>query len=171
MLPNGDNIPIGKGVNVKMTLTWELTSGEIAKSYKMNMTADSWEYTDYSKAIFSLIGSAFNNAEGSPAAWDYDLDLAYNASKSTITDADKFYGTYVYEKSDVQLLAGGEFKIRRDHGWDINFGYSADNIKGNDTENFTDNGGNIKVTTGGTYDVIFKYTAPAKTWEVTFTKK
>jgi len=167
----GSDISIDKGDNVKITLTWNLKSGEISKSYTVTTTAGKWYYDEVANAKFSLIGSAFNNAAGTaPAAWDYDLDLPYSASKSTITDATKFYGTYVFEKTGVVFLANGEFKVRRDASWDINFGYSATNIKGS-TANFADNGGNIKVVTAGTYDVTFKYTTPAKTWELTLTKK
>lgn len=167
----GSDISIDKGDNVKITLKWNLKSGEISKSYTTTTTAGKWYYDEVAKAKFSLIGSAFNNAAGTaPAAWDYDLDLPYVASKSTITDATKFYGTYVFEKTGVVLLANGEFKVRRDLSWDINFGYNAANIKGS-TANFADKDGNIKVVTAGTYDVQFKYTTPAKTWELTLTKK
>lgn len=169
--PGAKNIALGKGTNVTITLTWKLASGDVAKSYAVDLKADKWEYTDYTKAVFSLIGSAFNNAEGTPANWDYDIDLAYNTSKSTVTDATKFYGTFVYEKAGVQLLAGGEFKVRMNHDWGVNFGYDAAKIKGNDVANFTDNGGNIKVGAAGTYDVSLKYTTPAKAWELTLTKK
>lgn len=166
----GADISIDKGDNVKITLKWNLKSGEISKSYTTATTAAKWYFDEVAKAKFSLIGSAFNNAGGTPAAWDYDLDLPYVASKSTITDATKFFGTYVFEKTGVVLLKDGEFKIRRDASWDVNFGYNAANIKGS-TANFADNGGNIKVVTAGTYDVTFKYVNPAKTWELTLTKK
>ena len=166
----GPDISIDKGDNVKITLKWNLKSGEISKSYTVTTTAAKWYYDDVAKAKLSLIGSAFENSPGVPAAWDTDLDLPYVASKSTITDATKFYGTYVFEKTSVVLLVNGEFKIRRDNSWDINFGYSAANIKGS-TANFADNGGNIKVVTAGTYDITFKYTTPSKAWELTLTKK
>ena len=173
MIQGGKDISIDKGEGVNIKLTWKLASGEISNSYSMDLNATKWDYVDYSKVVFGLIGSAFYLPDGTTpdTNWTTDVDLAYNASKSTITDATKFHGTYVYEASNVVFIAGGEFKIRKDHDWGVNFGYSADNIKGNDTGNFSDNGGNIKVTAGGTYDVMFKYTAPAKTWEVTFTKK
>lgn len=171
MKSGGADISIDKGDNVNIKLTWNLASGDISKSYSVAYTASKWYYDEVAKAKFSLIGNAFNNAAGTaPAAWDYDLDLPYSATKSTITDATKFYGTYVFEKTGVVLLANGEFKIRRDNSWDINFGYSATNIKGS-VANFADQGGNIKVVTAGTYDVQFKYTTPAKTWELTLTKK
>lgn len=171
MKSGGTNISMDKGDGVTVTLTWKLASGDISKSYTVAYNATKWYFDEVAKAGFSLIGSAFNKADGvTQAAWDYDIDLIYSTSKSTITDATKFYGTYVFEKTDVVLLANGEFKIRRDHAWDTAFGYSAANIKGS-TANFADQGGNIKVVTAGTYDVTFKYTTPAKTWELTLTKK
>lgn len=168
--PGADNIPIGNGENVKVTLTWTLATGKISASYALDLAADSWAYSDYSKAVFSLIGNAFNNEAGEKADWNYDIDLVYNVNKSNITDADKFYGTFVYEANDISLIPG-EFKIRKDHDWGVNFGYSADNIKGNDLGNFSDNGGNIKVAASGTYDVSFKISSPEKKWELTLTKK
>lgn len=170
MISGGSNITIDKGDAVTITLTWNLASGNISKSYKMVQNATKWYYDDISKASYSLIGSAFNKPDGTAANWDTDLDLTYSASKSTITDATKFYGTYVFEKAGVVLLANGEFKIRKDHAWDTAYGYTAANIKGS-TANFADKGGNIQVVTAGTYDVTFKFTAPAKTWELTLTKK
>jgi hypothetical protein len=166
----GADISLDKGDNVNIKLTWKLASGDISKSYSVAYTASKWYYDEVAKAKFSLIGNAFNNAGGTPADWNYDLDLPYVASKSTITDATKFFGTYVFEKAGVVLIADKEFKIRRDMSWDINYGYSAANIKGS-IANFADQGGNIKVVTAGTYDVTFKYTTPAKTWELTLTKK
>lgn len=166
----GGDISMDKGDNVKITLKWNLKSGDISKSYTTTTTAGKWYYDEVAKAKFSLIGNAFNNAGGTPADWNYDLDLPYVASKSTITDATKFFGTYVFEKAGVVLIADKEFKIRRDMSWDINYGYVAANIKGS-VANFADQGGNIKVVTAGTYDVTFKYTTPAKTWELTLTKK
>ena len=169
-LQGGGDISMDKGDNVKISLKWNLKSGDISKSYTTTITAGKWYFDEVSKAKFSLIGNAFNNAGGTVAAWDYDLDLPYVVTKSTITDATKFYGTYVFEKTGVVLLENGEFKIRRDNSWDISYGYVAANIKGS-TANFADQGGNIKVVTAGTYDVTFKYTTPAKTWELTLTKK
>ncbi len=97
--------------------------------------------------LFSLIGSAFNNADGVPANWDYDIDLPY---ASVSGDA------YSFTKNGVALLAGGEFKIRKDHDWGTNFGYTGVTIEG-DAANFTDNNGNIKVTEAKTYNVTFVY--------------
>lgn len=167
------DISIDKGDAVTVTLTWTLASGAISKSYAMTQNATKWYYDDISKAGYSLIGSAFNKADGvTQANWDYDVDLTYNATKSSITDATKFYGTYVFEKTGVVLLANGEFKIRRDHLWDTAYGYDATNIIGvGASTNFANAGGNIKVVTAGTYDVTFTFVTPAKTWTLTLTKK
>jgi len=114
--------------------------------------------------LFQFNWNAFNNTSGVPANWDYDLDMAYNAALSTVTDQTTKFGTYAFKATNVSLLAGGDFKIRKGHDWAVNFGYVAANIKG-DIANFVDDGGNIKVVAAATYStVVFKYTQPTATW-------
>ena len=66
---------------------------------------------------------------------------------------------------DITLAAGDEFKLRKDAGWDVNFGY-ADGV-----ETYTlgeafavkQGGGNIKVLEDGAYDIILDPDAPTIT--------
>jgi hypothetical protein len=168
VLPGGPDIAIAFANRGKYTveLIWTLSEGW-SHVLKFTKTGD-LAVVDPSTFVYSLIGSAFNNASGTQAAWDYDLDLVYSAASSTITDQNTKAGTHVFKVSNVTLIADGEFKVRKDHDWATSYGYNADNIKG-DVANFVDNGGNIKVVAGKTYSSIeFKLTWPANTWEIHF---
>ena len=167
LVPGGMNIPLVKAENGKYTVTatWGKTTG-----LKFSMTKTGVAYPNPNTLVYSLIGDAFNSASGIPAAWDYDLDLIYNESLSTIIDQTASTVIYIYKASNVKLLASGIFKIRKNHLWETNYGYVAANIKG-DTTNFVDDGGNIKVITTTTYSSIeFALTLPDETWQLKFTK-
>lgn len=170
VLQGGPDIAIAFADRGKYTVEviWTLGEGN-SHVIKFTKTAD-LPIVNPATFIYSLIGNAFNNGSGVPAAWDYDLDLVYDAALSNVTDQTTKAGTYVFKASNVNMLAGGEFKIRKDHDWATNFGYVAANIKG-DAANIVDNGGNMKVVAAATYASIqFKVTWPANTWEITFTK-
>ncbi len=163
VLPGGADIPVGMSDRAiyTVTLTWTLGQGW-SHMLKFAKTGDLTPI-DPSAVIYSLIGNAFNNAGGTPADWDYDLDFAYDAATST-TSISK------YKMTNTSLLANGEFKVRKDHDWSTNYGYSADNILG-DAANFEDAGGNIKVKAAKTYStIVFTYNWDTSAWSLTFTE-
>lgn len=163
LLPGGGDIPVGLTTRAvyTVTLTWTLGTGW-SHTAKFEKTG-SLEPIDPAAIVYSLIGNAFNNEEGLPANWDYDLDFTYDAANSTATVSK-------YNLANASLLAGGEFKIRKDHAWLTSFGYDANKIKG-DAANFEDAGGNIKVKAAKTYtSVVFVYDWDKSDWEVTFTE-
>jgi hypothetical protein len=112
---------------------------------------------------WSLIGSAFNNASGTPASWDYDVDLVYDAASSTAT-------VYNYKTTNLTMLANGEFKIRKDHDWTTSLGWGI-KIEG-DSGNFSDPGnGNIKVVAEKTYStIVYSFDWDAYEGKITFTE-
>jgi len=171
VLQGGPDIAVAFANRGKYTveLTWTLGKGN-SHTLKFTKTAE-LPIVDPSTFVYSMIGSAFNLPAGGPDAnWTFDNDLVYNAGLSSVTDQTTKAGTYVFKASNVSMLAGGEFKIRKDHLWDVAFGYTAANIKG-DAANFVDNTGNIKVVAAATYStVVFKVVWPANTWDITFTK-
>ncbi len=75
-------------------------------------------------------------------SWDVDFDLAIQADGTT------------YKLEGVELTAGTEFKVRKNHGWDINFG--ADGVA---------DGPNIVVEADGTYTIVFDETTGMITLE------
>ncbi|MBR4534303.1 MAG: DUF5115 domain-containing protein [Bacteroidaceae bacterium] len=68
---------------------------------------------------------------GNGGDWENDIDLAYNVEAGCL--------------EVITELAAGEFKFRANHGWDINWGGSFDNL--------TQDGANLSVTEAGTYKV------------------
>jgi hypothetical protein len=161
VLPGGSDIPVtlaDRGIYT-VTLTWTL-GNNWSHTLKFSKTGD-LEAIDPATFVYSLIGSAFKNADGTTASWDYDADLAYDASTSTASLSN-------YQIAKITLIGGGEFKVRKDHDWAVGYGYEADKIKG-DVANFEENGGNIKVKTSKVYNVIFSYDWNKTDWSLTLT--
>jgi uncharacterized protein (TIGR02145 family) len=168
LVAGGSNIqllPANNGIYT-VNATWGKNTG---MKFSMTKTGNV-VYPNPNTFKYSLIGDAFNNASGSRAAWDYDLDLVYNASLSTIIDQTTNTGVFIYKADNIKLLAGGIFKVRKNHSWEITYGYVATNIKG-DSGNFVDDSGNMKVITTTTYSSVeFILTYPEETWQIKFTK-
>jgi hypothetical protein len=82
--------------------------------------------------------------------WDADTDMTWNAEDESWTA--------------TLDLAADEFKFRANDKWDINVGGSLDNLEGN--------GGNIKITEAGTYEVkLFLTRSTSNKIYCTLTKK
>lgn len=166
LVPGGVNIPFlttNSGI-YSVNATWGKNTG---MKFLMKKTGNV-TLPNPSTFLYSLIGNAFNNASGLPAFWDYDLDL--NFSHSSGVDLTTYSGIYTYKANNVKLLAGGEFKVRKNHLWDPSYGYVGTNIRG-DVTNFLDYNGNIKVIKTTTYSSVeFEMTYPQETWKLTLTK-
>ncbi len=101
--------------------------------------------------LFSFIGSAFysqNDPNNSATNWNEDLILTYQNQDQN--------GNYVFVYNGLNMIGGGEFKIRMDTAWTVNYGWSAVNGKiTGDAANFelgTEND-NIRVINNATYNV------------------
>ena len=96
------------------------------------------------KTTWGIIGPA------QAGGWDTDTDMTWNAADESWT-------------ATVELAAD-EFKFRANDGWTINVGGSFDNL--------TQDGGNIKVTEAGTYEVkLFLTRSTSDKMYCTITKK
>ena len=96
------------------------------------------------KTTWGIIGPA------QAGGWDTDTDMTWNAADESWT-------------ATVELAAD-EFKFRANDGWTINVGGSFDNL--------TQDGGNIKVTEAGTYEVkLFLTRSASDKMYCTLTKK
>mgnify|MGYP002509485427 CR=1 FL=1 len=96
------------------------------------------------KTTWGIIGPA------QAGGWDADTDMTWNAADESWT-------------ATVELAAD-EFKFRANDGWTINVGGSFDNL--------TQDGGNIKVTEAGTYEVkLFLTRSASNKMYCTLTKK
>jgi len=139
-----------------VTLNWDLKDGFTTNLVK----TDDVIAVDPSTFVWSFIGNAFNNADGVPAGWDYDVNFTYQSKEGNV---------YTYKIDNITLLAGGEFKVRRDADWAVNFGFEGTIFAG-DKANFTDQGGNIKVTETKTYSVTFDLNWETDARTLTFTE-
>ena len=96
------------------------------------------------KTTWGIIGPA------QAGGWDTDTDMTWNAADESWT-------------ATVELAAD-EFKFRANDAWAINVGGSLDNL--------TQDGGNIKVTEAGTYEVkLFLTRSASNKMYCTLTKK
>ena len=166
MLNGGENIPIQKGSNVTITLTWSLAQGDIAKSYKMDIAG---EFVIENPADF-VVGFS-GNAFASPIPeWGDPADAAlaiYNAAESTIKNQNSKEGTYVYNITNLAFAADKEFKVRYNGAW---IGVGGVTIEG---ATFTGED-NFKVGEAATYDVKFTVEwngVKATSIKANFTKK
>ena len=91
--------------------------------------------------------------------WDNDIEMTVAGGVATAT---------------VELPANGEFKVRADHGWDINYGFNSEDgsLAPVDGTQFAANynGANIKVADAGNYEVSFTIDSEFNEY-LTITKK
>lgn len=168
MINGGKDIPLPKGKNVTIKLTWTLAKGSIADSYKMELTGD-FEYVDPATFVVGFSGNAFptpNDGWGDP---DGATKAEYNAVESKVKDSKTFAGTYVYDIAGLSFAAGKEFKARFNGAW-IGTGENP-TIEG---ATFTDNSGNFLVGADATYDIKMTVEwngAGYDSFKIAFTKK
>ena len=167
MLPNGDNIPLQKGENVTITLTWNLKGGAIANGYSHTINAEKWIIEDPTQFVVGFSGGCF----GADASWSDPAGqtlAVYSAEESKITNDQTKDGTYVYNVTNCAFEAG-EFKVRVNGGW-FGAGNGELTLEGIDytgTDNFT-------LAAAGTYDAKFTVVwanGKASSIKVVFTKK
>ena len=155
----GGNIPLALADEGKYTVTlkWNPLAG-----FTMTLTDKvAVVPVDPATFVWSLIGNAFYKADGTTQAdWNYDVDLPYLSKTGNV---------YTYKVNSVQLLAGGSFKVRKDHAWaGGDFGFAGTTLAG-DAANFTNDGGNLKVTATKTYSVTYELDWALDTRKLTFT--
>lgn len=95
--------------------------------YKVDVNLDDLYYNLTAISSVSIIGPAVQGT----VAWETDKDLTYNQD------------TGAWEVNCV--LNKGEFKIRANHDWNLNWGGTLDNLQGN--------GANLNVAQPGAYKV------------------
>lgn len=149
MLPNGENIPLQKGTDVKIVLTWKLNGGEISSNYSMSLTGK-FETEDPTQFVVGFSGEEFLNEAGENWKDPSGAALAvYNAEKSEVTDETTKKGTYVYDITGLTFTEGKPFKARVNGAW---LGFNDVTIEGGScTEAPSD--GNILIGKTAAYDV------------------
>lgn len=119
MVPNGANLNMPKGTDIKVTLTWNLATGEISKSYAMAITGNII-IEDPKTFVVGFSGSAFGTNTNPPAEWGDPAGVTlavYDATASTITNTTTKAGTYVYNIANLKMAATKEFKVRYNGAW------------------------------------------------------
>jgi hypothetical protein len=169
MKQGGDNMNLPKGTNIKLTLTWNLASGEISKSYTYAVTGNII-IEDPKVFVVGFSGNAFGTNTTPPAEWSDPAGATlatYDAAASTVTNTTTKAGTYVYNITNLKVVATKEFKVRYNGAW---IGTSGATMVG-ETFGGTDN---FIVNADATYtkvkfEVIWTG-SKASTIKITFTK-
>ena len=128
------------GPNIKVTEdgTYDLFLNPDAGVAKVIVTGSNAgpadPYADWETSSWGVTGSIASAGLN----WDNDIEM--------LTD-----GTWHVAKN-VELTGTDEFKFRKDHGWDVNFG--GDFVELGAEFAVTQGGPNIKVAEDGTYDLL-----------------
>lgn len=171
LVQGAGDIPMPKGTDIHLKLTWKLAGGELSKSYKMEMTGNII-IEDPATFVVGFSGSAFGSNTNAPAEWSDPSGptlAVYDAANSSVTNQQTKAGKYVYNITNLKMDAAKEFKVRVNGAW---IGFDDATIVG---ETFTKKSdGNFIVGAAATYtnvkfEVTWSGTAATET-KVTFTK-
>ena len=133
--PNGGDIPLNPGDDIKIILTFQPASGDHSKSfsYRFENVVEDYGPEDFTVGLSGKLHS-------SVAEWATPSGVTqgvYNAEESNAAT-----GTYVYNVTGCPIKQGAEFKMRRDGDW-IGKGASYLTIEGvevSGSDNITFNG-------------------------------
>ena len=157
LVPGGGNIGNDAPGIYSCELSYTLGTGYTASLTK---TGDI-PAIDYSAYEMGLIGNAYLKANGDTAAWDEN----FGTSLPTV-NGDIYEWTYT-----TDLFQDGQFKIRQGDDWSGKIiGYTEVTFEGPNAADFADEGGNIKVVTGGNYTLVLKIDAATEMYTITATK-
>lgn len=153
LLAGGKNIPYKRGIYDKITLTWELKGGPMAKSFTFNMNmCEALPVPDPATFVAGVSGGGLKNQDGtSVASWADPEGCAlavFDKDASSVKDQETLAGTYIYNVTDLYI--DGEFKLRYNGAW-LGVGNSEVTLVGvsnTGTDNFVVATGayNIKMT-------------------------
>ena len=117
---------------------------------------------NYSTYQMGIIGNAYYKSDGvTVAAWDEN----FGTSLPVVTNVSTYTWTYT-----LNMLAG-EFKFRQGTDWaGKSIGYGDVTMAGPAAANFSNNGGNFKLTIVGNYTLVLKIDAATEVYTVTATK-
>ena len=116
---------------------------------------------NYSTYQMGIIGNAYYKSDGvTVAAWDENFGTSLPVVAGT---------TYTWTYT-LNMIAG-EFKFRQGTDWaGKSIGYSDVTMAGPAAANFSNNGGNFKLTIVGNYTLVLKIDAATEVYTVTATK-
>ncbi|MGB4655522.1 MAG: hypothetical protein WBH98_08830 [Bacteroidales bacterium] len=156
LVPGGPNINNEVSGVYTATLEWKLGEKYIATLTK---TGDI-PMIDYSNYQVGIIGSCYNKADGTQAAWDENF-----GTHLPVVDGNVYTWTY-----NIPIIPG-EFKFRQGDDWaGMSLGYNDLTWTGPAAGDFSDNGGNIKIDVEGDYTLVLIIDAATETFTVEATK-
>ena len=150
----GANIVVAEGGMYTITLTYNLAKGEIANSYKYELTKTGEIATkDYSACVLELVGDAVVEQEGTTPDGTWNWGNVYSLGTPAVD------GTVYTWQANVKLAAAGGFKVRTE----------AAQAQG-DIPSFDlgVNGGNATVAENGYYNVTVTIDAATDTKTLTY---
>ena len=150
---DGANIPIAAADVAEYTVdvTWDGADGwKVALTKTGEAPIITFVPDDHE---WALVGDA------TPGGWDTDTDMNYEGVSS---------GIYTWEAASIDLVPGG-FKFRTNDSWDENIGWGQVTLTG-DVSDFSDDNGNIKVTTAASYKVVLTTNDDGGTYTAAFTQ-
>ncbi|MFZ4412781.1 MAG: SusF/SusE family outer membrane protein [Bacteroidales bacterium] len=158
LVPGGANIVNSAPGFYTMSMAYSLGTGFHATTVK---TGDI-PLINYSTYQMGIIGNAYYKSDGvTVAAWDEN----FGTSLPVVTNVSTYTWTYT-----LNMLAG-EFKFRQGTDWaGKSIGYGDVTMAGPAAANFSNNGGNFKLTIVGNYTLVLKIDAATEVYTVTATK-
>ncbi len=158
ILPGGDNIT--NSVQGIYTCSFAYTLG---KGYKATLTKTAdIPPVDYSTYQMGIIGAVYLKLDGTQANWDEN----FGTSVPVVTGGTTYTWTY-----NIPINAVGDFKFRQGTDWSgKSIGYGDVTMAGPAAANFSDDGGNFKVSVVGNYTLVLKIDAVTENYTVTATK-
>ena len=160
---DGANIPLTAAEEAIYTVdvTWSAADGwAVALTKTGDAPVITFVPDDH---MWAIVGDATNpedaDGDGTPDGWQVDTDMNYEGVNA---------GTYTWKMASIDLVPGG-FKFRANDLWDENIGWGQVELTG-DVGDFTDDNGNIKVSTAATYEVILTTSDDGDNYTANFTQ-
>jgi hypothetical protein len=158
LVPGGANIVNADPGIYTINLAYKLGTGYTATLTKTGNIPP----IDYSAYQMGIIGSCYKKADSTQANWDEN----FGTMLPVVTGGTTYTWTY-----NIPINLAGDFKFRQGSDWaGKSIGYSDVTMAGPAAANFSDDGGNFKVSITGNYTIVLQIDAATETYTVTATK-
>ena len=162
---NGSNIPIAADAEGIYTvdITWKpgeefkITTTKTGDVNPITFVPDDHQW--------AIVGDSTNpnddDNDGTADGWQVDTDMNYEGFDSGSS-------TYTWKITSISLVPGG-FKFRTNDAWLEDMGWGGVELVG-DVSDFTDDNGNIKVSTAASYEIILTTSDDGGSYRASFTQ-
>ena len=156
LVPGGDNINLTVQGVYTISMAYKLGSGYTATLTKTGDVPP----VDYSTFNMGIIGNCYK-VGGVQANWDNNFD----PQLPVVTGGTTYTWTYI-----IPIDTAGDFKFRQGSDWSgKSIGYTDVTMAGAQAGNFSNDGGNFKVTITGTYTLVLVIDAVTENYTLTAT--